>query len=152
MNSDPHNLEELGKRLLTSFVRCVSEMVGLDLGPSEIIASPDEPNHTEPIAAIIDFTGTTAGSLLICAEEEALASILGMHDLPRIHERDAERDQCEGLLMEALNVAGGECLLLLQAEERAFITMFSPKILYGTLSAQRDRDIPGLRAWMRQRQ
>ena len=65
-------------------------MLGLDLSPSDVIAigPDDEPDFAEPIAAIIDFAGTKTGSLMVCTEEETLASMLGMPGLPPLDRRE----------------------------------------------------------------
>ena len=133
MDVEVNELERLGKRLLVEFVQCVSDMAGVDLGVVGEISSDTGKKFLEPMAAIVDFTGTKTGNFMIAADERTLASILSLDDLPAIDEREAEREEYQGLLTEALNVAAGECLNLLQTAEDSLVTMYAPKVVYGTL-------------------
>ncbi|MCH7868131.1 MAG: response regulator [Myxococcales bacterium] len=133
MPAEENDLDALGKALLVQLVQCISGMTGVDMGAVGTISSDVEQKFTEPLATIIDFTGTKTGNLMVSTDEKTLASILSMDDLPAIHERKAERAEYEGLFAEAMNTAAGECLSLLQVGENSLVTMYAPKILYGTL-------------------
>ncbi len=133
MNADPLDLDALGKQLLVSFIRCVSEMLGLDLGSADVVVGEDEEDLLEPMTVMVDFVGTTTGSLVVSAQEGTLEAMMKAVGQPQSTTRLQARTQFEDIMMEALNVASGECLLPLQRGKRAFVTVLSPKPIHGTL-------------------
>lgn len=127
MNTAPPDLDTLGRRLTETLIQCLSDMVGLDLEPSQIVPDDEQASRLIPMMVMVDSVGTTTGTLVVSTQQATLSEIIQAAGQSVPDTRDEARELFENLLMEALNAASGDCLAELQDAEGAFITVPAPK-------------------------